>query len=119
APCRAAPLILIHSNANPIGTLCACSLRDAVAGNQRGRSHGIRHFKLDVRRSGRPTALGEAPASGLAAVTLNRTRHLPCATVDRHSSLGQRWSPAVPMFASKWSGRVKTCALLSALLVLA
>ena len=30
---------------------------------------GIRHFKLDVRRSGRPTPLGEAPASGLVPVT--------------------------------------------------
>jgi hypothetical protein len=39
------------------------------------RSHGIRHFKLDAWRSGRPTPLGEAPASGLAAVTLNRPRH--------------------------------------------
>src|SRR5215831_11966069 len=42
---------------------------------EQGRSHGIRHFKLDAWRSGRPTPLGETPASGLAAVTLNRTRH--------------------------------------------
>jgi len=41
----------------------------------RGRSHGIRHFKLDAWRSRRPTPPGEAPATGLAAVTLNRTRH--------------------------------------------
>ena len=46
----------------------------AVSLAERGRSHEIRHFKLDARRSGRPTPLGEAPATGLAAVTLNRTR---------------------------------------------
>ena len=42
----------------------------------RGRSHGIRHFKLDAWRSRRPTPPGEVPATGLAAVTLNRTRHV-------------------------------------------
>src|SRR5260370_41938157 len=42
----------------------------------RGRSHGIRYFKLDAWRSRRPTPPGEAPATGLAAGTLNPTRHL-------------------------------------------
>jgi hypothetical protein len=65
---------------------------------ERCRSHGIRHYKLDAWRSGRPTPLGEAPASGLGAVTLNRTRQFRPKT----AKFGFRLPP-------RWQGSDETC----------
>ena len=67
--------VIALSATGPLGMAAPGQIRLTVVSlAERGRSHGIRHFKLDAWRSRRPTPLGEAPASRLAAVTLNRTR---------------------------------------------
>src|SRR5215472_5675447 len=79
---------------------------------EQGRSHGIRHSKLDAWRSGRPTPLGEAPASGLAAVTLNRTRYAAttprsrttAAVTDERGLLRIYWLVAALNLAASWAG---------------
>jgi hypothetical protein len=67
--------VIARSATRQLGTVAPGQVQlPVVSLAERCGSHGIRHFKLDAWRSGRPTPLGEAPASGLGAVTLNRTR---------------------------------------------
>ena len=71
-----AVLVGFATTAGQVGMAASEQVQLIVASlAERGRSHGIRHFELDAWRSGRLTQSGEAPASGLVAVTLNRTRH--------------------------------------------